>query len=78
MTRDTETQEMMCKGMEVLRETLGIVEAEKFIVNIKTTKFDYTKWRETQWEEPWTLDELIRRAKEVEEKYGVPEGVEVI
>jgi len=34
------------KGMRVLAEQLGIVEAERFIVLMRREPFDYTQWRE--------------------------------
>jgi len=33
------------EGMRSLRETLGLVEAEKFISLIRQESFDYTEWR---------------------------------
>jgi hypothetical protein len=67
----------MSAGMKVLRETLGILEAEIFITNIKNPGLDYTKWREDLWE-GLTLHELLKRAAKAEEKYGVPKGVKNI
>ena len=60
-----------------LRETLGIIEAEIFITVIKTPGFDYTEWRENLWEDI-TLDELLARAVQAEEKYSVPKEIEII
>ena len=77
MTMDLQTSAIMSAGMKLLRETLGIVEAEIFITNIKTTGFDYTQWRENLWEDI-TLQELLERAAKAEEKYGIPNGIEVI
>ena len=39
------TVEIMNRGMECLTETLGVVEAERFISLIIREKFDYTKWQ---------------------------------
>ena len=50
---------------------------EIFIANISNNKTDYTKWREDLWED-LTLHELLERAAKAEEKYGVPEGIQVI
>ena len=77
MTGNIQTSAIMSAGMKVLRETLGILEAEIFITNIKNTGFDYTKWRENLWED-LTLRELLERAAKAEEKYGVPKGVEIV
>ena len=38
------------KGFEVLKEKLGIVEMERFIMLINREKFDYTKWRKDLFE----------------------------
>ena len=77
MTSDLQTIAIMSAGMKVLRETLGIIEAEIFITNIKTPGFDYTEWRENLWEDI-TIKELLERAVQAEEKYGVPKTVEVL
>jgi hypothetical protein len=37
---------LRCAGMKVLSETLGVVEAERFITIILREQFDYTKWRQ--------------------------------
>jgi len=34
------------KGMRVLAEQLGLVEAERFIVLMRRDPFDYTEWRQ--------------------------------
>ena len=77
MTRDLQTMAIMSAGMKLLRETLGIIEAEIFITMIKAPGFDYTEWRENLWEDI-TLNELLTRAVQAEEKYGVPNGIEIL
>jgi hypothetical protein len=77
MTGNIQTSAIMSAGMSVLRETLGTIEAEIFITNIKNPGFDYTKWRENLWED-LTLHELLERAALAEKKYSVPKGVEII
>ena len=37
------------EGMEALLEKLGMVEAERFIMLIQREPFDYTRWREKQY-----------------------------
>lgn len=37
------------EGMEALMEKLGLVEAERFIMLVKKEPFDYTQWRENQF-----------------------------
>ena len=39
------TAEIMNRGMECLTESLGIVEAERFIATVIREKFDYTTWQ---------------------------------
>jgi len=77
MYKDVQTAAIVSAGMKLLREKLGIIEAEIFITNIKNPGFDYTEWRENLWEDI-TLRELLERAVKAEEKYGVPEGVKII
>jgi len=38
------------KGFSVLKENLGQVEMERFIMLINREKFDYTKWRQELFE----------------------------
>ena len=48
-------------GVEALKEKLGMVEMEKFIVLINRENFDYTKWRKNLFEN-MTVDELADKA----------------
>ena len=77
MTDSIQTAAIMRAGMKVLRETLGIIDAEVFISVIKNPGLDYTKWRENLWED-LTLCDLLERAARAEDKYGVPKSVEVL
>ena len=51
------------EGMKILRENLGIVEAEKFISLIKKEPFNYTEWQKEQWKNQ-SVDEIFFKAKE--------------
>ncbi|MDX2506581.1 MAG: hypothetical protein QNL62_19165 [Gammaproteobacteria bacterium] len=51
------------KGFEVLKEKLGIVEMERFIMLINREKFDYTKWRKDLFED-MDIEELSNKANE--------------
>jgi hypothetical protein len=51
------------KGFEVLKEKLGIVEMERFIMLINREKFDYTKWRKNLFEN-MDIEELSNKANE--------------
>ena len=76
MTGDLQTAAIMSAGMKVLRETLGLIETEIFIANIKNPGLDYTKWREHLWEDI-SLQDLLALATTAEEKYGIPARVQV-
>jgi hypothetical protein len=45
----SETQ-LRVEGMRLLREKLGLVDAEEFINLILKDHFDYTLWQETLWD----------------------------
>jgi len=51
------------EGMRALREHLGPVESEKFIVLIRREPFDYTEWQQTLWQNK-SVDELFEAAKQ--------------
>jgi hypothetical protein len=38
--------EIKMRGLEILSQHLGAVQAERFIALIQRERFDYTKWRE--------------------------------
>jgi hypothetical protein len=48
MNTDTVLRE---RGMSVLIENLGMVEAERFIMLMRKEPFDYTRWQEHLWED---------------------------
>ena len=47
MITDTEVK---MKGIKALTESLGNVDAERFITLIQREPFDYTKWQRALWE----------------------------
>ena len=49
-------------GMQVLRDTLGKVDAERFIMLLLREPFDYIKWRENLNNENISLRELSLHA----------------
>jgi len=49
-------------GMQALREKLGMVDAERFIMLLLREPFDYTIWRSSLNDENINLRELSRRA----------------
>ena len=67
MTTDTILRE---RGMSVLVENLGMVEAERFIMLMNRESFDYTKWQEHLWEDK-SVDEIHSAATQFYEKTEV-------
>lgn len=39
------TADTLARGMSILTEQMGIIEAETFIFLVKSEGFDYTKWQ---------------------------------
>ncbi len=66
MITDTEIK---LKGFQILTESLGDVEAERFIALIQREPFDYTKWRDGL-DENLSIEEISRRAMELRKKTG--------
>jgi hypothetical protein len=48
MISDTEIKE---NGLRILFQNMDTIEAERFIMLIKTDTFDYTRWRQDLWED---------------------------
>ena len=53
--------EIKIKGIEVLTDTLGIVQAERFISLIMRDPFDYTTWQKDLWHEK-SVEEISQLA----------------
>ena len=58
MITDTEIK---IKGLQILTEHLGEVEAERFVALIQREPFDYTKWRQGL-DEDLSIEEISRKA----------------
>lgn len=58
--------EIINSGFESIFSSLGMVDAERFIMLIKRDKFDYTEWRKRLWvdESVETLSAKAQRAWE--------------
>jgi hypothetical protein len=54
------------EGMEILAKSLGLVEAERFIMLIQKEPFDYTKWQKNLFEN-MSIEEISKRATEYRE-----------
>ena len=50
------------RGMRILAEQLGLVEAERFIALIRREPFDYTQWRQGLYEDV-PLDIFLKNAQ---------------
>jgi hypothetical protein len=77
MTSDVQTAAIMSAGMKLLRDNLGALETEIFIMKIGSNDFDYTKWRKDLWE-GLTPRELFDRAAKTTKKYVPPAEVDVL
>ena len=64
MMTDTEIK---LKGVQVLAEYLGDVEAERFIALIQREPFDYTKWRQGM-DEDLSIKEISKKAMALRRK----------
>jgi hypothetical protein len=53
--------EIRLKGLQILAEYLGDVEAERFIALIQREPFDYTKWRQDM-DEDLSIEEISNKA----------------
>ncbi|GHV36039.1 hypothetical protein FACS1894187_09950 [Synergistales bacterium] len=54
---------LMQNGMKCLRDNLGVIEAERFVFNIKSEKpFNYTEWRRENLYEDISLEDLAKKA----------------
>lgn len=58
MITDTEIK---VKGFKALMDSLGNVDAERFISLIQRESFDYTKWQRTLWEGQ-SVEEISRKS----------------
>jgi len=69
MITDTEIK---IKGVRVLMESLGEIEAERFISLIQREPFDYTQWQRSLWEEK-TVTEISSAAMRFLKEAGLDE-----
>jgi hypothetical protein len=61
MITDTEIR---IKGLQILTEHLGDIEAERFIALIQREPFDYTKWRRGL-DEDLSIEEISKKAMDL-------------
>lgn len=60
MTDNMQNSAIVTAGMRLLRENLGLIEAEIFITAIKQDHFGYTEWRENLFED-MTIQEINQK-----------------
>ncbi|MGR3319311.1 MAG: hypothetical protein ACUZ8O_12655 [Candidatus Anammoxibacter sp.] len=65
MMTDTEVK---INGFKALSNSLGLVEAERFIALIQREPFDYTKWREKGLETGLSIEEISQKAMELQKE----------
>jgi hypothetical protein len=58
--------EIKMRGLEILSQHLGAVQAERFIALIQRERFDYTKWRENLFE-GMSGEEISKKAMEFQQ-----------
>ena len=64
MITDTEIK---VKGLQILAQYLGDIEAERFIALIQREPFDYTKWRQDM-DRDLSIEEISRRAMSLRDR----------
>ena len=64
MITDTEIK---IKGINLLAQYLGDVEAERFIALIQREPFDYTKWRQ-ELDKDLSIEEISQKAMSLRKK----------
>ena len=69
---------LMSAGMKTLRDTLGTVRAELFIMLVKQKGFDYTEWRKNNLWVGMTAEEISENAVKIIETrfYELPENIQ--
>lgn len=62
------TMEIMHRGMRVLIDAMGVVEAEQFVSLIIRERFDYTKWQRDHFDK-MPSDDLMAAAVRFEHEH---------
>ncbi len=71
---NTETVELMNRGMHCLVEKLGAIDAQRFISAVLREQFDYTQWQREYFDNP-TPEEFGAAALEWAKTHpGIKEG----
>lgn len=64
----TEEIDLCTKGFGILVDTLGSVEAERFVMLMNRDAGDYTEWRRTHLYQDISLEELAEKARKTGER----------
>ena len=56
------------QGMQALIGSLGLIEAEKFLVAINQDKFNYTEWRRTGLPD-MSIEEIAARSDQLSKEF---------
>lgn len=56
--------ELKSDAMKLLRSHLGLVESERFLTLMLREPFDYTRWKQEQWNES-TVADLAEKARKL-------------
>jgi len=56
--------ELKSDAMKLLRLHLGLVESERFLTLMLREPFDYTRWRQEQWNDS-TVTDLAEKARKL-------------
>lgn len=59
--------ELRLKGIRALAQSLGDIEAERFVALIQREPFDYTRWRQDKWTD-MSIDEISEKAMSLRKK----------
>ena len=59
--------QLKLEGMKILSESLGLVDAARFIALMKREPFDYTAWQVNLLEE-LSIEEISKRAADLRKK----------
>ena len=70
-----EDHDLCVKGLQVLTTTLGVVEAERFVMLMNRDAGDYTEWRRTNLYQDESLEELAEKARQAGETIRFREKV---
>ena len=70
-----EDHDLCARGLHVLTTTLGVVEAERFVMLMNRDAGDYTEWRRNNLYQDESLEELAEKARQAGETIRLREEV---